>query len=57
MRRFLGLRPRLLIALLLTAALTLAVAALTLLTSLGGSPLQERLREESARSLFVTVQA
>ena len=30
---------------------------MTLLTSLGGSPLQEKLREESARSLLATVRA
>jgi hypothetical protein len=45
-RRRLGLRPRLLIALLVISAVTLATAAATLLP-----PLQDRLRRESARSL------
>jgi signal transduction histidine kinase len=46
MRRAYGLRPRLLAALVLTAAVTLLAAALTLF-----GPLQDRLRDESARSL------
>jgi signal transduction histidine kinase len=50
MRRPYGLRPRLLAALVLTAAVTLVAAAATLL-----GPLQERLRDESARSLDVAV--
>ncbi|HEX8207118.1 MAG TPA: hypothetical protein VF587_13740, partial [Solirubrobacteraceae bacterium] len=50
MRRPYGLRPRLLAALVLTAAVTLLAAALTLL-----GPLRERLREESARSLQAAV--
>src|SRR4051812_28866360 len=45
-RRRLGLRPRLLIALLIISAVTLAAAAAALLP-----PLQDRLRRESARSL------
>jgi signal transduction histidine kinase len=49
-RRPYGLRPRLLAALVLTAAVTLVAAALTLL-----GPLQERLRDESARSLQAAV--
>jgi signal transduction histidine kinase len=52
MRRPYGLRPRLLAALVLTAAVTLLAAALTLL-----GPLQERLRDESARSLQAAVLA
>ncbi|HEX2086393.1 MAG TPA: HAMP domain-containing sensor histidine kinase [Solirubrobacteraceae bacterium] len=52
MRRPYGLRPRLLAALLLTSAVTLAAAALALL-----GPLQERLRQESARSLQAAVLA
>ena len=50
MRRPYGLRPRLLAALVLTAAVTLAAAAITLL-----GPLQERLRDESSRSLQAAV--
>jgi signal transduction histidine kinase len=46
MRRPYGLRPRLLAALVLTAAVTLLVAALALF-----GPLQDRLRDESAESL------
>jgi signal transduction histidine kinase len=46
MRRPYGLRPRLLAALVLTSAVTLVAAAVTLL-----GPLQDRLRDESARSL------
>ena len=52
MRRPYGLRPRLLAALVLTAAVTLLAAALTLF-----GPLQERLRDESARSLQAAVLA
>ena len=52
MRRPFGLRPRLLAALVLTAAVTLGVAALALL-----GPLQERLRAESARNLQTAVLA
>ena len=52
MRRPFGLRPRLLAALVLTAAVTLGVAALALL-----GPLQTRLRDESARSLQTAVLA
>ena len=47
-----GLRPRLLLALLLTSAVTLGVAATVLL-----SPLSERLREQSAANLRAAVQA
>lgn len=47
-----SLRPRLLLALLFTSAVTLAVAALALLP-----PLQDRLRDESRRSLTSTVLA
>src|SRR3712207_291097 len=50
MRRPYGLRPRLLAALVLTAAVTLLAAALTLF-----GPLQERLREENADSLRASV--
>ena len=46
MRRPYGLRPRLLAALVLTAAVTLLAAALTLF-----GPLQERLRDDQADSL------
>ena len=52
MRRAYGLRPRLLAALVLTAAVTLAAAAVTLL-----GPLQDRLRQQSARSLEAAVLA
>ncbi len=45
-RRYFGLRPRLVLALVLTAAVTLGVAALALL-----SPLQERLRAQAERNL------
>jgi signal transduction histidine kinase len=45
-----GLRPRLLAALLLTSAVTLAVAALALL-----SPLENRLRASSESALFTAV--
>jgi signal transduction histidine kinase len=46
MRRPYGLRPRLLASLVFTAAVTLVIAAVALL-----GPLQDRLREESARQL------
>ena len=52
LQRFSGLRPRLLAALVITSALTLAVAALTLL-----GPLQDRLRRESVRTLEASVTA
>lgn len=52
MRRPYGLRPRLLAALVLTSAVTLVAAAVTLL-----GPLQARLRDESARSLQAAVLA
>ncbi|HEV3002235.1 MAG TPA: HAMP domain-containing sensor histidine kinase [Solirubrobacteraceae bacterium] len=52
MRRPYGLRPRLLAALVLTSAVTLAAAALTLL-----GPLQERLRQDTAHSLQAAVLA
>ena len=52
MRRPYGLRPRLLAALVLTSAVTLVAAALTLF-----GPLQDRLRDESARSLQAAVLA
>ena len=52
MRRLSGLRPRLLASLLITSAMTLAVAALALL-----GPLQTRLREESASSFRAAVLA
>ena len=45
-RRSFGLRPRLVLALVLTAAVTLGVAALALL-----SPLQDRLRAQAERNL------
>ncbi|HEV7458910.1 MAG TPA: HAMP domain-containing sensor histidine kinase [Solirubrobacteraceae bacterium] len=47
-----GLRVRLVLALLLTSAVTLAVAALTLLP-----PLERRLRDEEVRALLSTAQA
>ena len=47
-----GLRPRLLLALLLTSAVTLGIAATVLL-----SPLPDRLREQSATNLRVAVSA
>src|SRR3712207_6763085 len=50
MHRPYGLRPRLLASLLVTSAATLLVAALALL-----GPLQDRLREESARTLQAAV--
>jgi signal transduction histidine kinase len=46
MRNLIGLRPRLLLALLVTSAVTIGAAAAALLP-----PLQDRLRRESARSL------
>jgi signal transduction histidine kinase len=52
MRRPYGLRPRLLAALVFTAAATLLAAALTLF-----GPLQDRLREESADSLQASLAA
>jgi len=52
MRHLLGLRPRLLVALLLTSAVTIGAAALSLLP-----PLQDRLRDQSASSLQNTVLA
>ena len=52
MRRPSGLRPRLLAALVLTSAATLLAAALALL-----GPLQDRLREESARNLQALVRS
>ena len=52
MRRPYGLRPRLLAALVLTAAVTLLAAAFTLL-----GPLQERLRDQTAESLEAAVLA
>jgi signal transduction histidine kinase len=50
--RSLGLRPRLLAALVGTSVVTLAVAALALL-----SPLEQKLRSESERSLFTAIHA
>ena len=47
-----GLRPRLLLALLLTSAVTLGIAATVLL-----SPLPDRLRQQSATNLRVAVTA
>ena len=47
-----GLRPRLLLALLLTSAVTLGIAATVLL-----SPLPDRLREQSATNLRAAVLA
>jgi signal transduction histidine kinase len=52
MRRPYGLRPRLLAALVVTSAATLGAAALALL-----GPLQERLREDTARNLASAVTA
>jgi signal transduction histidine kinase len=52
MRRPYGLRPRILAALVVTAVVTLLIAALALL-----GPLQERLRQESARQLQAAVLA
>jgi signal transduction histidine kinase len=52
MRRPYGLRPRLLASLVFTAVVTLLIAAVALL-----GPLQDRLREESARQLQAAVLA
>ena len=52
MRRPYGLRPRLLASLVFTAAVTLVIASLALL-----GPLQDRLRQESARQLQAAVLA
>jgi signal transduction histidine kinase len=49
-RHVLGLRPRLLAALLLSSAVTLAVAALALL-----SPLEQRLRSEGESGVFAAI--
>jgi len=49
-RRAFGLRPRLLAALVLTAAVTLAVAALALL-----GPLEQRLRTDGEQSVLIAV--
>jgi signal transduction histidine kinase len=49
-RRVLGLRPRVLAALLLSSAVTLAAAALALL-----SPLEQRLRSEGEAGVFAAV--
>jgi signal transduction histidine kinase len=49
-RRAFGLRPRLLAALVLTAAVTLAVAALALL-----GPLEQRLRADGEQSVLIAV--
>lgn len=51
-RHVLGLRPRLLAALLLSSAVTLAVAALALL-----SPLEQRLRSEGESGVFAAISA
>ncbi len=51
-RHVLGLRPRMLAALLLSSAVTLAVAALALL-----SPLEQRLRSEGEAGVFAAVSA
>ena len=48
----LGLRPRVFAALLLTSAVTLAVAALALL-----SPLEQRLRSDGERAVFTAIAA
>ncbi len=47
-----GLRPRLLAALLLTSAVTLAVAALALL-----SPLEQRLRQDGEATVVTAIDA
>jgi hypothetical protein len=49
-RTLTGLRPRLLAAMLLTSAVTLAVAALALL-----SPLEQRLREDGVRTVQAAI--
>ncbi len=51
-RIVLGLRPRVFAALLLTSAVTLAVAALALL-----SPLEQRLRSDGERAVFTAIAA
>jgi signal transduction histidine kinase len=51
-RHVLGLRPRMLAALLLSSAVTLAVAALALL-----SPLEQRLRSEGEAGVFAAISA
>jgi signal transduction histidine kinase len=51
-RRVLGLRPRVLAALLLSSIVTLAVAALALL-----SPLEHRLRTDSERAVYTALSA
>jgi signal transduction histidine kinase len=51
-RHVLGLRPRLLAALLLSSAVTLAVAALALL-----SPLEQRLRSEGEAGVYAAISA
>lgn len=51
-RRVLGLRPRVLAALLLSSVVTLAVAALALL-----SPLEHRLRSDGERAVYTAVSA
>lgn len=51
-RHVLGLRPRMLAALLLSSAVTLAVAALALL-----SPLEQRLRAEGEAGVFAAISA
>ena len=52
MRRPYGLRPRILASLVFTAVVTLAIAAIALL-----GPLQDRLKQESARQLQAAVLA
>jgi signal transduction histidine kinase len=51
-RRVLGLRPRVFAALLLSSAVTLAVAALALL-----SPLEHRLRTDGERAVYTAISA
>ncbi len=51
-RQVLGLRPKVFAALLLSSAVTLAVAALALL-----SPLEQRLREDGERAVFTALAA
>jgi signal transduction histidine kinase len=51
-RRVLGLRPRVFVALLLSSAVTLAVAALALL-----SPLEHRLRTDGETAVFTAIAA
>ncbi len=51
-RRLTGLRPRVFAALLLSSAVTLAVAALTLL-----SPLEHRLRADGERAVYTAISA